>query len=1459
MPAAVPVRDLIDESGAAQAPPAHPPVADPLRAIRVLRRWVRLGVYAALLAEEPLYLFVLGFSFQQALLDVATGFLIAIIAVEGAFGQVFKQRKRSAYPSELVMGVGAAPDLAAAPGRALALLDRLLDVRAAFLAPLDSEGNLVLESVSGMTRQDAQALLDAGVAEESAAMNDQTPVSLDPADIPAAAQAVRRGERIVFVPVVALKRTTGMLGLVAPRRNADIGDRELLGGIGAALGLALENLRQRDDLRTREQRLRTIISAAPMAIFAVDSDGLFTIVEGKALDAMGVSPRDLVGRSVFEVYSDDAAILSDFRKALAGEEVSASRAVAGVVLEARLTPVFSEDGGVAGVIGLAWDVTERTQAENALRESEQLLRGVVSNVPVVIFAVDREGIITLSEGKGLEALGRKPAETVGHPVFTAHAEPRIHDHIRRALAGEAFTAVVELGGLVWETWYSPMRDANGAVTGIIGVAADITERRRSEAALRDSEELYRTLVETFPDAVVLTDQAGVVVKANQKAAQLMGFARPEQMAGIKAVDFLAEQHGGQMAEADLALVHESGIVHDREYTIVRRDGTLVPVEISLSTLADSGGHMAGFVGVVRDITERQHVERALRQSEEKYRDLVENTNEVIYTLNQTGVITYVSPVVEQVGGYKPADLVGQSFTTVIHPADLPGIMQSFQRVIAGVLEPSEYRLKTSSGDYRWVRSSSRPVYDEEGKPIGVRGLLWDITERKTAEDALRAIAEGTASATGDEFFLSLSRHLAAALRVRFAFIGELVNGSGDKVRTLAVWAGDRYADNFQYDLRGTPCENVVGQTLRYYPSDVQRLFPADGLLGEMSVESYLGMPLFDSVGRALGILVVMDDKKLEVSPSAESVMSIFAARAGAEIERKRAGDALSASEERYRNVFEAARDVIYTLGRDGTLTSLNPAFETITGWTCAEWIGKSFVPLVHPDDLGMSLDYFRRILGGGETVFYELRILTKSGEWVVGEFTSTPLVEDGSITGVLGFARDITERKKAEKMIRQLAYHDALTGLPNRALFEDRLRLALAQAHRSGQLLAVMFLDLDHFKLVNDTLGHTDGDKLLQAVAQELVELVREGDTVARVGGDEFTLLLPAINQPDDAVEIAERILQRLKQPRLLGGQEFRTTTSIGVTVYPQDGADPETLLRNADTAMYRAKDVGRDNYQRFTAAMNVNIMERLALERDFRHAVERGELVLHYQPLADVATGRITGAEALVRWRHPTRGLVLPDDFIPMAEETGLILPMGEWVLRTACKQNRAWQDAGCAPMRVTVNLSARQLQEDSLVANVARVLDESGLAPEYLELEITEGAVMSNLEFIIRMLQDLREMGVGIAVDDFGTGYSSLSYLKRFPINSVKIDRSFVRDLATDPNDAAIVTTIIAMARSLSLKVIAEGVETQEQLRFLKRWGCDEFQGFLLSKAVPAAALTRLMAKMSRPRAKIVRLKSA
>lgn len=432
--------------------------------------------------------------------------------------------------------------------------------------------------------------------------------------------------------------------------------------------------------------------------------------------------------------------------------------------------------------------------------------------------------------------------------------------------------------------------------------------------------------------------------------------------------------------------------------------------------------------------------------------------------------------------------------------------------------------------------------------------------------------------------------------------------------------------------------------------------------------------------------------------------------------------------------------------------------------------------------------------------------------------------------------------------VDRLAYYDTLTSLPNRTLFEDRLTQAVALAQRSDTKVAVLFIAVDQLKKVNDTLGHRAGDKLMQQVAERLAGCITESDTVARFGGDQFVLMLPEIERTKDAVDLIASIREALKPSFRLDRQELFATASVGISFFPNDGREPSSLVKNAGAALYRAKKAGGNEYRFYTADMHAKAAKRFELETNLRHAIDNQEFLLHYQPRVAIDSLQVVGVEALVRWQHPQMGLVPPGDFIPLAEETGLILPIGEWVLREACRQNREWQKGGFARVRMGVNISARQFQQQHLAETVMQILEDTDMGPEFLELELTESSIMSNAEATIVVLNKLQTTGIAISVDDFGTGFSSLSYLKRLPIDSLKVDQSFVRDLATDPDDAALVMAIVNLAHTLRLRVVAEGVETQEQLRFLRLLRCDEIQGYLISRPLPVEGIEQLLAP-SRP----------
>jgi len=552
-------------------------------------------------------------------------------------------------------------------------------------------------------------------------------------------------------------------------------------------------------------------------------------------------------------------------------------------------------------------------------------------------------------------------------------------------------------------------------------------------------------------------------------------------------------------------------------------------------------------------------------------------------------------------------------------------------------------------------------------------------------------------------------------------------------------------------------------------------------------------------------------------------------------ELKQAERRLEESEQSYRSLFAHNPDAVLSINHTGHYYHVNPEAEKQTGYKAEEMYEKTFHELIMPEERPHCNEHFAICLSGQPTKF-ETKILHRAGHLVDIHVTAVPIIVHERVIGVHAITRDITDRKRTEALINHMAYHDPLTELPNRRLFTDRLEAALERVQRGEEKLAVIFLDMDRFKVINDSLGHSFGNELLKAIAVRLTACVSPEQTVARMGGDEFTVLMPCIRCECDVEPVAKRMLAELEKPFVLDGREFYITGSMGIALAPEHGLNADELMKQADHAMYYAKEQGKNTYQFYQAAMQAKASKRLTLENELHKALMRGEISIYYQPQVAIDSQQVIGFEALLRWQHPVLGRISPADFIPIAEETGLIVPIGEWVLRTACHQSMAWQRAGYAPLRVAVNLSARQFQQRNLTETVANVLRESGLPPAQLELEITESIAMFNTDRVIEKLHALHRLGIQIAIDDFGTGYSSLSYLRKFPIHTLKIDRSFISDISADADNASIVSVILAMAKTLKLNAIAEGVETHEQLDFLERNGCQEMQGYLFSRPLPA-----------------------
>lgn len=807
---------------------------------------------------------------------------------------------------------------------------------------------------------------------------------------------------------------------------------------------------------------------------------------------------------------------------------------------------------------------------------------------------------------------------------------------------------------------------------------------------------------------------------------------------------------------------------------------------------------------------RGQLAAAERASEEKVRQLADVVPVGILRLDLRGGCHYANQYCGEITGLSPEQHLGRGWIEALHPEDRERVWREDSSAKTATMGfSSEFRFVRPDGKTVWVMGQVTAERDDDGKVSGYIGSLTDITMHRESEQALReserrfkqAFASipvmASISRLNDGFICNVNEAFMAVT----GYSRDEAVGRTDEELGLWVSADDRAA--IVKTLRQSGSVTGRDWQVRIKSGDIRDVF------GSFEVVQ---------LGNEQCLLMIAQD---------------VTARRQAEAHMKKLSSAL-----------EQTADAVMITNRDGIIEYVNSAFIATTGFAMEEVLGKR-PNIINSGKQGVEFyrKFWSTILAGEvyNDVFINKR---KDGSLYYEEKTVTPLKDDdGAITHFISTGHDITARMQTQERLQFLAHHDVLTGLPNRSLFMDRLKQALAYARWNKRLVAVLFFDIDRFKNINDTLGHEVGDQLLQLIAQRLEGCLRERDTVARFGGDEFVVVLNDIATSADVGSLAKKILAAMRPPFVINNVTLHIAGSIGISLFPGDGEESGTLLSKADTAMYRAKDMGRNHYQFYSVEMGVRAFERFAMENKLRLALERNEFVLHYQPQIDARSGRIIGTEALLRWQHPDFGLVPPLEFIPLLEETGLIIPVGEWVLRAACGQLAEWRKSGWEQLRMAVNLSSIQFGNPGLLPVITKMLANLGLAAHRLELEITESVLMHRDKTTASLLSTLDEMGVRLGLDDFGTGYSSLSYLRRFPIDTLKIDRSFVRDIPDDPEDTAITRAIISMAQSLKLELIAEGVENRVQADFLQSLGCHVLQGFFFSRPLPAEEMTQLL----------------
>jgi diguanylate cyclase (GGDEF)-like protein/PAS domain S-box-containing protein len=929
---------------------------------------------------------------------------------------------------------------------------------------------------------------------------------------------------------------------------------------------------------------------------------------------------------------------------------------------------------------------------------------------------------------------------------------------------------------------------------------------------RTDLDLVRDAFDRTPVGLAIIMPDGVFRIVNLGFAGMVGYAREE----LEGQSYRRITHPDDIAadEEFLRLIRAGGDPPAAvEKRFIRKVGGELWVRRSARAVRDASGQLRHLVATFVDLTEQRAGAREMQATHEFLAAIVENSPVAIYTTDLEGLITFWNPAAQATFGFSREQAIGRRapFVPEARKAEA-GVLR--ERVLAGeILSGLELERVRADGTLITINGSAAPLRDDSQRITGLLVACIDVTgARRAAVDLeqnlhfTRAIIDAIPSPV---YFKDREGRYGIYNRAW----DDLFAGGKD-------WRGKTVSDLFDESIAREHLERERALLERPASTTYEMMMPT--ALGDERQLLYNKVSFVDQRGEVAGLIGVITD----VTRYNET-------------ER-----ALEASEARFRVLTESSLDLISVLDAEGRILYQSPALRHLLGYEPAETVGRDLAKLIHRDDLEHTRAAFRRIIETRQSVEpVEFRIRHRDGMWRTFESLGTNCLANPHIHGVVFNSRDVTDRKVIQQRIQHLAYHDNLTGLPNRSLLQDRLAHSIARAERTHRKVAILFIDLDNFKNINDTLGHDVGDELLRQVSRKLSECVRLEDTIARQGGDEFIVLLDSLEEGRGASVVAQKILNSLRQAFVLGGTEQHVSGSIGIALYPEDGRDPQTLLKNADTAMFHGKGLGKNTYQYFTAQMNIAVKRRMTLESALRRAVMQKDFVLHYQPQVDLESGEIIALEALVRWKTEDSGTVMPGDFIPLAEETGLINEIGEWVLRNGCRQAKEWHDMGLRPRRMAINLSARQFSDRGFLDMVTRVLAETGLDPRLLELEITESQVMRQTDGMIMLLNKLSEMGVQLAIDDFGTGYSSLSYLKRLPIQKLKIDQSFVRDITVDPNDTAIVVAIINMAHSLDLETIAEGVETAGQLALLRSKGCKVGQGFYFSAPMRAEAIYPLL----------------
>lgn len=1053
---------------------------------------------------------------------------------------------------------------------------------------------------------------------------------------------------------------------------------------------------------------------------------------------------------------------------------------------------------------------------------DSLFRMFVENLPVMFYAVTpARPHLPLYISPSFERFGYPHEDWLTDPDIWDRI---IHEDDQERVLGDTRKAIREgksvdmeyrircrNGSIMWVRDRSCfIRNRDGSPLAWQGVILDITERKKAEHELAKREKLYRTLARSIPKTAVLlfdrdhryTLAEGELLAKHNWNTEMFENRTLEEIFPREIVDEWSGYYDRALAGEDIAFETEENGDH---------------FQINMRPVLDEKGEI--FAGMVmwKDISVRRKAEIAVAESEARLRELFENANDIIYVHDLEGNYISINTAGERIFGYSTEEALALNMSEVVAPEHLNRVRKYLRDKIEGKKTQTTYEVECIKKDgSRAVLEINSSVIRSNGKPVAVQGIARDVTDRKLAEDAISKSEERYRDLFENANDLIYTHDMEGNF-TSLNRAGELITGYS-REEALKMNIGQVVAPEFLELARTMTARKIDDERPTTY---------------ELEVIAKCGKRV--TLELSTRLMVAPDGLPVGVQGIARDIT-----------DRRRAEIDLHNTTSLFASTFESTADGIVVMSLDREIVTCNRKF-------CEMWDvdpdiierkdGQRLVELVlskikNPEEFSQSLD---RVYSDPLATASDIVELTDGR---VFERYSQPQMMEGRAVGRVACFRDITERTRAEEKIRYYAVHDTLTDLPNRVEFMNQLRQAVKRAEGNEHAkFAVLFLDLDRFKVINDSLGHAVGDKLLIAIAERLKDCVRPGDVVARLGGDEFTILLNRSGDLHDVARVAERLQAKISEPFKIDNYEVFTTSSIGIVVSGGMERSAEDFLRDADAAMYRAKEAGKARYEIFDQEMHVRNMNLLQVENDLRRAVERHEFEVLYQPIVDLNTGRISEFEALIRWRHPVHGLVAPNEFVHVAEETGLIIQIGRWILEESCRQIGEWQRRYNVPFSVSVNLSAKQLMHPNLTIQVRNILEDSGIAAKQLKLEVTESTVMEHSERSLRVLQDLDRLGVALSTDDFGTGYSSLSYLQKFPFERLKIDRSFIHLMDEDGKSGAIVKTILMLGENLGIDVVAEGVETPTQLEKLRSLGCKAGQGYLFSRPIDRETAEQLI----------------